>query len=372
MGRIGARLRFVGWLGPARDDRLVDKAVPKGSAIVAGVSPLRAVQAASRDRLEPAEGPRLPTYDKSGKKRCMFKRIKGFGYRSAATILKAEERLDHLKMLQGKVLSEINASKRSTNLIDYEFKVFSQWGEDGILQKLINAVEIRDRTFIEFGVEDFFESNCRFLLMNNNWSGFVVDGSQQNIDRLRNSYFYWRYQIDSVAEFVTRDNVDAVLSLSKFDRDIGVLSIDIDGVDYFVFEAITAFRPRILILEYNAVFGKTRKITVPYSERFHRTAAHYSNLYFGASLPALHELAAKKGYALVGTTSSGVNAFFVREDLLNDALAAQTAESAYNPSKTRESRDKRGFLSFVQGDDRLGLIKGMPVYNIESNQMEPL
>lgn len=292
--------------------------------------------------------------------------------RSTRTILKMEERFDELRATQGRILAGLNSSKTSKQLQDYEFKVFSQWGEDGILQKLIECVDISNRTFIEFGVEDFYESNCRYLLMNNNWSGFVMDGSQVNIDRMRHSYFYWKYQLDSAAAFITRNNVNQLLAASGFDADLGILSVDIDGVDYYVFDAVSDFRPRIVILEYNAVFGSDRNITVPYADGFDRTKHHHSNLYFGASLGALTHVANRKGYTLVGTSSTGVNAFFVRNDLMNGSLQAHTAQSAFTMSRAREGRDRQGKLSLLGGDDRIKAIRGLPVYNVETHQTEAL
>jgi len=302
----------------------------------------------------------------------MFDRMKEAVRRSARTILKAEERFDDLRIMHGGMAADLNRAKTSKQLQDYEFKVFSQWGEDGILQRLIECLEIKNHTFIEFGVEDFYESNCRYLMVNNNWAGFVLDGSRSNINRLRNSYFYWKYQLDTACSFITRGNINRLLASSGFDRDLGILSIDIDGVDYHVFEAITEFNPRIVILEYNAVFGSERKITVPYADDFRRTKSHYSNLYFGASLAALTHLANRKGYTLVGTTSAGVNAFFVRNDLMNDSLESHTAGSAFTLSRARESRDQQGNLTFLGGEDRIALIQGLPVYNVETGQTEIL
>ncbi len=106
-----------------------------------------------------------------------------------STILTINVRFDEIRINQGIVLSALNENKKSKSLKDYEFKIFSQWGEDGILQYLTKAIEIQNKTFIEFGVEDFFESNCRFLLMKDNWNGFVIDGSSTNIDRLKNHIF---------------------------------------------------------------------------------------------------------------------------------------------------------------------------------------
>jgi len=283
-----------------------------------------------------------------------------------------ESRLDDIKINQGRILGAMNRAKTTTDLKEYEFKVFSQWGEDGIIQRLVDCVDIKNRTFIEFGVESFFESNCRYLMMNNNWAGFVIDGAPEKLDRLKQSHFYWKYQLEALPGFITRENINALLAKSGFEHDLGLLSVDIDGVDYFVLEAIADYRPRILVLEYNAVFGPTRKITVPYDAAFYRTSKHHSNLYFGASLGALTLLAARRGYSLVGTNTAGCNAFYVRNDLVNDKLQVLAAEAAYTASTAREGRDREGRLTMIGGKKRLEVIQGMPVLNVESGELESL
>lgn len=289
-----------------------------------------------------------------------------------STIFKISERLDEIKINQGLLLASINEKKESRNLRDYEFKVFSQCGEDGIIQRLVKVVEIKNRTFIEFGVEDFFEANCRYLLMKDNWSGMVIDGSPSNINRLKDSYFFWKHHLLAVDAFITRDNINDLLAQSGFDEDLGILSVDLDGNDYHVLEEITFFRPRILICEYNSVFGATRKISVPYDENFIRTTKHFSNLYWGASLAAMTHLANKRGYSLVGTNTTSNNAFYVRNDLLNDNLDVLSVEQAYSASLYRESRDTEGRLTYVGAEDRLKMIQGMPVVNVETNATEQL
>src|SRR3984885_5848065 len=111
------------------------------------------------------------------------------------SIWRMSERIDDVKINQGLILAALNESRKSTNLADYEFKVFSQWGEDGIVQYLTKAIELKHKTSIEFCVESFMEANCRFLLMKYNWSGYVIDGSSSNIAKLKNSYFYWKHHI---------------------------------------------------------------------------------------------------------------------------------------------------------------------------------
>lgn len=280
------------------------------------------------------------------------------------------QKFDDIKINQGQILSNLNENKISTNLRDYEFKVFSQWGEDGIIQYLIKSIEIENNTFIEFGVENFFESNCRFLLMNNNWKGFVIDGSTKNIEKLKNSYFFWKHDLMAVSNFITKDNIEKLLYQSGFDEDLGILSIDLDGNDYYVFEAIKYFKPRILICEFNSLFGATRKISIPYKADFIRSVDYANNLYWGASLAALTYLAKNKGYSLVGTNIANNNAFYVRNDLINEKVKVLSAEEAHSFSDYRESRSKDGTLSYVSGEKRLDLLKGFPVFEVEKKVME--
>jgi hypothetical protein len=280
--------------------------------------------------------------------------------------------LEAMRLRQGRILVELIRPTSARRLQQCEFSIFSQWGEDGIIQKLISELPITHQTFIEFGVEDFTEANCRFLLMNDNWRGYVLDASAKSIASLEASPWWWKFDLRARCAMVTRDNVNALLSESGFDSDLGILSIDVDGVDYWLFEAIEAFRPRIVIVEYNALFGSARKISVPYDASFSRRAKHYSELYFGASLAALAHVAAQKGYSLIGTESAGVNAFFLRNDLVTDNIPSRTVEEAFTISRVRQSRDPEGRLTYLDHDGRFALIKGMPVVNVETGEFEPL
>jgi hypothetical protein len=280
-----------------------------------------------------------------------------------------DRKLDEIKMSQALILLALHQQKHSLLLTDYEFKVFSQWGEDGIIQFLIKNIEICNCTFIEFGVEDFSESNCRFLLMNNLWEGYVIDGSVANIQRLRSSYFYWKYPLQSKASFITRENVCSLLDESGFNKDLGILSVDVDGMDYHLLAALSAWRPRILIVEYNAVFGANRSVTVPYDAGFVRAKAHFSNLYYGASLTAFTNLLAERGYGLVGVNTVGSNAFFVRRDLLNERVSEVAVDACFTHSTFREARDQRGRLYFRSARASRVLINAMPLIDTTSGAM---
>lgn len=252
-----------------------------------------------------------------------------------------------------------------------EFQVFSQFGEDGIIQWLIHNTVIEHKTFVEFGVEDYTEANTRFLLMNNNWSGLVIDGSKENISHVKNWNLFWKYDLVAVAEFITKDNINEIITNAGFNGDIGLLSVDIDGNDYWVLNAITCIKPRILICEYNNIFGPDEKVSIPYDEKFYRTDKHYSNLYWGASLGAFCDWAERNNYYYMGSNSAGNNAFFVRKDCIS-ADKIPTKCKTFVSSKYRESRDKNGHLTYLRGMERLKAIKEMELVNIVNNQIETI
>jgi len=287
-------------------------------------------------------------------------------------VARAQARHDAQMLAIGQLLCRSNReAPQLQSLHDYEFKIFSQFGDDGIIQWLIHALQIKHETFIEFGVADYFESNTRFLLMNNNWSGLVLDGSSANVERIRASHQMWRHELYAKTAFVTVDNVNQLVSDHPFGREIGLLHIDVDGNDYWLWKAIESVSPAIAIIEYNSIFGCDRAITVPYQADFQRTRVHHSNLYYGVSLPALHDLATTKGYTLIGCNSAGNNAYFIRNDCLRDSIAGLGLSEAYVESKFREGRDKEGKLTYVSGKDRAKAIRGLPVWNTRTYCTEP-
>jgi len=261
----------------------------------------------------------------------------------------------------------------SNNINDYEFKIFSQFGDDGIIQHLIRNIKIQNEVFIEFGVWDYSESNTRFLMMNNNWSGFVMDGSKEAMEEIKQQDWYWKYDLIQKAVFIDKDNINDLLAETGFEN-IGLLHIDLDGNDYHIFNQIdlSKLNPSILIFEYNSVFGNERAITVPYNKAFDRTKAHFSNLYFGASLPAFDYLASKRGYSLVGCNLAGNNAYFVRKDLMNNNVKELSVAEAFKVSKFREGRKMDYSFSYNNYKERIEHIKGLPVVNVLTDENEVL
>ena len=219
-------------------------------------------------------------------------------------------------------------------LVRHGYKVHSQSDEDGIIAEIFKRIGTKNKTFVEFGVEHGIECNTLWLLMQG-WAGLWIDGGASNCKRIQktHSHFTQSGQLKLANTFITKDNIDGLL-IRHFSgpdaSEIDLLSIDIDFNDYWVWQAITSVKPRVVVIEYNASWPPPAAITVPYMPN----AQWKSTNYFGASLGALAKLGSSKGYSLVGCCLSGVNAFFVRDDLVKGKfLMPGSAEDHYEPPR---------------------------------------
>ena len=279
-----------------------------------------------------------------------------------------EQAVENLLLLQAETqVHRVRNLPPGTPLGEAEFKVYSQFGEDGILQFLTRHVPCPDARFVEFGVEDFREANCRFLIQRDPWTGLVMDGNPNLEARLQAQSVYWARNLKGRTAFITAENIDSLLAVEGFTGDLGILSIDIDGNDYWVWKAVTVASPRIVVCEYNSVLGCQRPVVVPYDPGFRRQTAHPTWLYAGASLSALCHLALAKGYAFVGSNRAGNNAFFVRRDVLGD-LRPLEAQAGYVESTFRESRGPQGQFTYLTGRDRLAAIRDMPLLDVATGE----
>ena len=292
----------------------------------------------------------------------VLKKIKGFYRRYAslpAKINRIQEALGRIEQRQVAQCSQFQ---------DAEFRVFSQWGEDGIIQFLIRYIPIDKRIFVEFGVENYTESNTRFLLTNNHWSGLVIDGNAENISYIKSDPIYWASNLKAVHSFITKDNINELLVSNGISGDIGLLSVDIDGNDYWVWDAINTISPRIVICEYNSHFGPIAEVSVPYEPAFVRDAAHFSKIYYGASISGLSGLAARKGYSLVASNFAGNNIFFVRNDLIG-SLPVLSAKEAYRRAQFREFHNEAGRLTFDDFYARVQKISHLTLHDLRTNTL---
>lgn len=283
----------------------------------------------------------------------------------------SSDSIDHLRIQMGSLESRLLRSATIDRLRDAEFSVYSQFGEDGIIQYLLTRVAIPpdSERFVECGVADYSECNTRFLLVHDNWEGLIIDSEPSHLRFLEGSELRWRHTIEARQEFVTRDNLPQILEDAGVGTDFGLLSIDLDGNDYWVWEGLTSFRPLMVVIEYNSLFGPMATVSVPYDPDFSRAAAHPSYLYWGASLAAFVHLGSAKGYRFVGSNSAGNNAFFVRDDV-PAALTRRRSEEEWVPSRFRESRGTQGELTYVTSlDARRRSIADMPLVDVANGMV---
>jgi len=217
----------------------------------------------------------------------------------------------------------------SPNAINgYEWKSYSQNGEDGILGEIFRRIGTTGPYFVEFGVEDGLECNTAFLARRKSWHGIMIEGDPEKHRRLNDNY----RALPGVRRehaFITRDNIDDIFRRCGVPLEFDLLSIDIDGNDYWVWEALAAFRPRVVVIEYNGTRPPPERWVMRYNPE-HRWK---EDGYMGASLASLETLGARLGYALVGTDEKGVNAFFLRNDVLpKSRFPQQTAAQAFHPN----------------------------------------
>ena len=220
----------------------------------------------------------------------------------------------------------------------HELSVHSQNGEDGILLYLFTQIGTTNQKFVEFGIGNGSECNTANLSLNFGWTGLLMEA---NLHKATEAQIFYSQQLKNSAKnvtvlpaWVTPANINELIRSQNITGEIDLLSIDIDGNDYWVWQAVRVIQPRIVVIEYNATFGSEHAVTIPYTPNFDRYQSHPSGFYHGASLAALNKLGQKKGYNLVGCDSMGTNAFFVHQDT-SWTQAPLSGKQAYFPSAVR-------------------------------------
>lgn len=239
--------------------------------------------------------------------------------------------LAHLVISSGLFLScftglfggSLNATSDAVNLSEFERRIYSQNGEDGLLEKIFEVLAILENGYyVEFGTESGAECNTRYFREMYGWKGLLMDGSHEN------------GEINLHREMVTASNINQLLDKYNTPETFDLLSIDIDFNDFYVWKAIEPrFQPKVVIIEYNASHLPTQDRIVLHNENGGWDGTNY----FGASLLALYRLGQDKGYSLVCTDAKGVNAIFIRNDLLDsESFLFQNindVEALYHPAR---------------------------------------
>ena len=255
-------------------------------------------------------------------------------------------------------------------LWDAEVKVFSQNGEDGILNYICDVLDIGKPSAIEIGAGNFQECNTRYLAEHRSANVLAVDSNPE----LRTTIGLLPVNIKTNIQFencwVTTRNINQIIEKAKntFGQ-IDILSIDIDGNDYWVLKEANLSGIKVIVIEFNPLLSRMMPVSVPKNDEFDRTTAHFSWLYYGASLPAFIFLLGTRGFSFIGTTRHGSNAFFVAEEF-EDKFALSFKELALHTDvRARESRGKTGELTFVSGQNRVKLIEEMHVINVLNGEI---
>ena len=216
------------------------------------------------------------------------------------------------------IVFAVMKNKKITSINMFEKKVFSQNGEDGIIELIFHKIGSLNGFCVEFGVQDARECNTRYLIEKKGWQYLHMDGDEHAIA-------YSNIQ----KEFITAENINLLFRKYKVPKEFDLLSIDIDSNDYWVWKAVSGYRPRVVIIEYNSSIPPNESKGVEYNPK----AVWDHTRYFRASLLALATLGRKKGYTLIGCESRGVNAFFVRNDLVQDRFVIKKVEQVYKPPR---------------------------------------
>jgi hypothetical protein len=260
--------------------------------------------------------------------------------------------------------------KNFGSLHEAELKIFSQNGEDGIIDYLIHQLGVPFPNFVEIGIGNYRESNTRFLYNRIHSKGLIIDRLDQLHAKVKPYVNLWKGDLRIHQEIVTTENISNILN-KYCDFEIDLFSIDIDGIDYWVILKLKPNISKIFVAEYNPVFGSDLEITVPNISGFDRTNYHYSNLCYGTSLKALIKLMEEKNYYFLGTNLQKNNAFFISNNLKKESFFPNInlqKLSYYSDSNIRDSRDRNYNLNYLRGNKKLKEIEECKVINLAGNK----
>jgi len=260
---------------------------------------------------------------------------------------------------------------------DVDAKIYSQFGEDGILYYLMKVLDISKPRILEIGVGDFGECNSRFLVETLNASVVAVDINKKLVRKIASNSIINRSNVIPVCLKVTPDNIDSLISYAKNEMlGIDVLSIDIDGNDYWVLNQASMESISVIVAEYNPIFGCLHSITVTRNDDYNRFNEHYSGLLFGCSIKALMDKLSEKNFAFIGTNRAGNNAFFVHKHYLSSGLfdnilnnLMPISSGSHTDWRFREERDKEGKLTYRAINESMESINNEFVFHIDDNKV---
>ena len=274
----------------------------------------------------------------------------------------------------GKVQISLNRNKYDSveDIIDIEEKIFSQNGEDGIIDYLIHKLNIGNKNFVEIGVGNYRESNTRFLYNTYHPKGLIIDYIDDMKNKVKKHVNFWKGDLRICNQKIDSENILDLLN-KNCDYEIDLFSIDIDSIDYWIIKKLKNNISKIFVAEYNPVFGAELEVTVPNISGFERSKYHYSYLCYGMSLKALINLMDQKGYYFIGTNLQKINAFFILKEFKKEEFFKNIKIKSldnYTNSNIRDSRDVNNKLNYLSGHKKLKEIEDCEVINLKDNKRE--
>tara|TARA_B100000965_G_C19596512_1_gene760497 strand:+ start:1126 stop:2040 length:915 start_codon:yes stop_codon:yes gene_type:complete len=257
------------------------------------------------------------------------------------------------------------------NINDLDFKVFSQNGEDGIIDYFLYQLKIKKPKFVEIGVGDYTESNTRYLFETTSPQGIIFDVIDDFKAKVIENIKLWKGDLKIIKKSVNSDNILNLLKKNNFLKNLDLFSLDIDGTDYWVIEKLPKDFSKIVVLEYNPIFGSKLKLTVPNLKNFNRSKYHYSNLCFGASIKAMVDIMNKKNFVFIGTNLANCNAFFISKKYIQNIklkIPKKNNLESFIISNIRESRSKKNTLTYLSGLKKIKKIRDCEVVDLHNKK----
>jgi hypothetical protein len=232
-------------------------------------------------------------------------------------------------------LAKSNGLKIHSHIADAGFRCYSQFEEDGIILYVLSTIGFKTRKVVEICCGDAKECMATNLILNHGFQGFLFDGDKQNIIRATN---FFNEKKDCLLTpphlknaWITKENINDLLIESGVSGEIDILSLDIDGNDYYIWDAISAINPRLCVFETHNIVPDNLSITIPYDPNFnYREKKNHEQDFTSVSLLAMKKLSEKKGYRLIGAHKHGFNVFFLRKDIAQDIFPEVTIEEVHN------------------------------------------
>ena len=281
---------------------------------------------------------------------------------------------DKIMFCIGKVQISLNRNKYNDiqDLKETEVKIFSQNGEDGIIDYLVHKLKVDKKNFVEIGVGNYRESNTRFLYNRYHPKGLIIDYIDDMKKKVTKHVNFWKGDLRICNQKIDADNILDILN-KNCDYEIDFFSIDIDSIDYWIIKKLKNDISKIFVAEYNPVFGAELEVTVPNISGFERSKYHYSYLCYGMSLKALINLMDQKGYYFIGTNLQKINAFFILKEFKKEVFFKNIKIKSldnYTNSNIRDSRDINNNLNFLSGNNKFKEIEDCEVINLKDNKNE--